>query len=217
MHWEIRGPQRWGWGSRFEKSLQRLQFGASCVQPRGLWDAAAIRPGTGGGGGFGQVAVSGAAGARGSTGLTRRRRQWQHTARRHRLPFTAGPPGRPHGAAQLPGPGPGPRAQPQMVSEQHGEEEQGRQGQSPSLRPLGVGARFVAWPGSPAAAAAADRQRSGVFPGPHPSAPEHISGEVRAGGSRQARGRTAVSGGRAGGAPLRAPRRRPGSTSGAAW
>jgi hypothetical protein len=173
----VRGPQRGSRGGRFEKSLQRFQFGASCVQPGGLWDAVADRPGAGCRGGFGQVAVSRAAGARGRAGLARRRRRRrQHRARRYRLPLAAGPPGRPHGAAQLPGPGPGPRAQPQMVSEQHGEEEQGRQGQSPSLRPLRIGARFVALPGSPAAAAAADSQRGGVFPGPHPSAPEHISG-----------------------------------------
>ena len=186
------------WGGRFEKSLQRLQFGASCVQPRGFWDAAAVRPGTGGGGGFGQVAVSRAAGAWGRAGLAGQlRRRRQHRARRHRLPLPAGPPGRPHGAAQLPGPGPGPRAQPQMVSEQHGEEEQGRQGQSPSLRPLGVGARFVARPGSPAAAAA-DSQRGGVFPGPHPSAPEHISGGsgLEGKGGREA-GRPSRAGGRA--------------------
>lgn len=173
----VRGPQRGSRGGRFKKTLQIFQFGASCVQPRGLGDAAADRPGAGGGGGFGQVAVSRAAGARGRTGLAgRRRRQQWHRARRHRLPVAAGPPGRPHGATQLSGPGPGPRTQPQMVSEQHGEEEQGRQGQSPSLRPLRIGARFVARPGSPAAAAAADSQRGSVFPGPHPSAPEHISG-----------------------------------------
>lgn len=69
----VRGPQRGSRGGRFKKSLQIFQFGASCVQPRGLWDTTADRPGADGGDGFGQVAVSRAAGARGRAGLARQR------------------------------------------------------------------------------------------------------------------------------------------------
>lgn len=91
------------------------------------------------------------------------------------------------GGRQLdPGPGQlGPGAEPQVIGEEDGEEQEGRQGQSPSLRPLGVGEWLLVVAGG----LEPDLEAVVIFLLPtRPSTPGHIlgTGRLHRGGSSAA-------------------------------